>query len=204
MFEQIDTGVKGISEEESVDQNTSADTERDDFDNEELTNGNVNMENADNSYFSEEIRAESGLVINMAQVQSIDIPEQFSQRRTKDGWEITVHQWCKVTINMAVSMRKTDIPMLTGDKITKSGEELFVLHNSPAGEYKTKKSTSSLALGREEVARPELCGVPIWEARAGGLPTRGVVHQRHCNLAIYCPEGVPWDVGGEAPAFIPH
>ena len=104
MFEQIDTGVKGISEEESVDQNTSADTERDDFDNEELTNGNVNMENADNSYFSEEIRAESGLVINMAQVQSIDIPEQFSQKRTKGGWEITVHQWCKVTINMVESM----------------------------------------------------------------------------------------------------
>ena len=91
MFEQTDTEVEGISEEEAVDQKTSADTERDDFDNEELTSGNVNMEKADNSYFSEEIRAESGLVINMAQVQSIDIPEQFSQRQTKEGWEITVH-----------------------------------------------------------------------------------------------------------------
>ena len=166
MLEQIDTEVEGISEEESVDQNTSADTERNDFDNEELTSGNVNMEkenlgSADDSYFSEEIRAEGGLVINMAQVQSIDIPEQFSQRRTKDGWEITVHQWCKVTINMAVSMRKTDIPMLTGDKITKSGEELFVLHNSPAGEYKTKKSTSSLALGREELLETKRSSSPI-------------------------------------------
>ena len=57
MLEQIDTEVEGISEEESVDQNTSADTERNDFDNEELTSGNVNMEkenlgSADDSYFS--------------------------------------------------------------------------------------------------------------------------------------------------------
>ena len=91
MLEQIDTEVEGISEEESVDQNTSADPERNDFDNEELTSGNVNMEkenlgSADDSYFSEEIRAEGGLVINMAQVQSIDIPEQFSQKQTKEGW----------------------------------------------------------------------------------------------------------------------
>ena len=164
MFEQIDTGVEGISEEESVDQNTSADTERDDFDNEELTSGNVNMENADNSYFSEEIRAESGLVINMAQVQSIDIPEQFSQKRTKEGWEITVLQWCKVTINMVESMRKTEIPMLEGDQITKRGEELFVLHNKPADEYKTKRSTSSLALGRDELLEQRRSSPPIGSA----------------------------------------
>ena len=169
MFDQIDTGVEGISEEESVDQNTSADTERDDFDNEELTSGNVNMEkenlgSADDSYFSEEIRAEGGLVINMAQVQSIDIPEQFSQKRTKEGWEITVHQWCKVTINMVESMRKTEIPMLEGDQITKRGEELFVLHNKPADEYKTKRSTSSLALGRDELLEQRRSSPPIGSA----------------------------------------
>jgi len=161
MFEQTDTEVEGISEEEAVDQKTSADTERDDFDNEELTSGNVNMEKSDNSYFSEEIRAESGLVINMAQVQSIDIPEQFSQRQTKEGWEITVHQWCKVTINMVESMRKTEIPMLEGDQITKRGEELFVLHNKPANEYKTKRSTSSLALGRDELLEQRRSSPPI-------------------------------------------
>ena len=161
MFEQTDTEVEGISEEEAVDQKTSADTERDDFDNEELTSGNVNMEKADNSYFSEEIRAESGLVINMAQVQSIDIPEQFSQRQTKEGWEITVNQWCKVTINMVESMRKTEIPMLEGDQITKRGEELFVLRNKPADKYKTKKSTSSLALGRDELLEQRRSSPPI-------------------------------------------
>jgi len=164
MFEQINTGVEGISEEEVVDQKTPADTERDDFDNEELTSGNVNMENADNSYFSEEIRAESGLVINMAQVQSIDIPEQFSQKRTKEGWEITIHQWCKVTINMVESMRKTEIPMLEGDQITKRGEELFVLRNKPADKYKTKKSTSSLALERDELLEQRRSSSPIGSA----------------------------------------
>ena len=169
MFEQTDIEVEGISEEESIDQNTSADTEKDDFDNEELTNGNVSMgtENlglADNAYLSEEIRAESGLVINMAQVQSIDIPEQFSQKRTKEGWEITVHQWCKVTINMVESMRKTEIPMLEGDQITKSGEELFFLHNKPADEYKTKRSTTSLALGRDELLEQRRSSPPIGSA----------------------------------------
>ena len=100
----------------------------------------------------------------MAQVQSIDIPEQFSQKRTKEGWEITVHQWCKVTINMVESMRKTEIPMLEGDQITKRGEELFVLRNKPADKYKTKKSTSSLALERDELLEQRRSSSPIGSA----------------------------------------
>ena len=166
MFEQTDTEVEGISEEEVVDQNDSADKEQDDFADEELTNGNVNMGKeesglAESAYFAEEIRAESGLVINMAQVQSINIPAQFSQRKTEDGWEITMHSWCKVTINMTASMRKTEMPMLEGDQITKSGEELLVLHNNPADEYKTKRSTSSLALERDELLKNRRSPVPI-------------------------------------------
>ena len=43
MFEQTDTEVEGISEGEFVDQNDSTDKEQDDFADEELTNGNVNM-----------------------------------------------------------------------------------------------------------------------------------------------------------------
>jgi len=43
---------------------------------------------AENAYLAEEIRAESGLVINMAQVQSINIPAKFSQRKTENGWEM--------------------------------------------------------------------------------------------------------------------
>ena len=79
MFEQTDTEIEGISEEEFVDQNDSTDKEQDDFADEELTNGNVSMGKeesglAENAYLAEEIRAESGLVINMAQVQSINIP----------------------------------------------------------------------------------------------------------------------------------
>ncbi|MBT19327.1 hypothetical protein CMK17_04940 [Candidatus Poribacteria bacterium] len=43
MFEQTDTEIEGISEEEFVDQNDSTDKEQDDFADEELTNGNVSM-----------------------------------------------------------------------------------------------------------------------------------------------------------------
>ena len=160
MFEQTDTEVEGISEGEFVDQNDSTDKEQDDFADEELTNGNVSM-GKEESGLAEEIRAESGLVINMAQVQSINIPAQFSQRKTEDGWEITIHSWCKVTINMAESMRKTEIPMLEGDQITKSGEELLVLHNNPADEYKTKRSASSLALERDELLKNRRSSAPI-------------------------------------------
>ena len=160
MFEQTDTEVEGISEGEFVDQNDSTDKEQDDFADEELTNGNVSMEKEE-SGLAEEIRAESGLVINMAQVQSINIPAQFSQRKTEDGWEITIHSWCKVTINMTASMRKTEMPMLEGDQITKSGEELLVLHNNPADEYKTKRSASSLALERDELLKNRRSSAPI-------------------------------------------
>ena len=166
MFEQTDTEIEGISEEEFVDQNDSTDKEQDDFADEELTNGNVNMGKeesglAENAYLAEEIRAESGLVINMAQVQSINIPAKFSQRKTENGWEITIHSWCKVTINMAEGMRKTETPMLEGDQITKSGEELLVLHNNPADEYKIKRSTSSLALGRDELLENRRSPSPV-------------------------------------------
>jgi len=160
MFEQTDTEVEGISEGEFVDQNDSTDKEQDDFADEELTNGNVSM-GKEESGLAEEIRAESGLVINMAQVQSINIPAQFSQRKTEDGWEITIHSWCKVTINMTASMRKTEMPMLEGDQITKSGEELLVLHNNPADEYKTKRSASSLALERDELLKNRRSSAPI-------------------------------------------
>ena len=160
MFEQTDTEVEGISEGEFVDQNDSTDKEQDDFADEELTNGNVSM-GKEESGLAEEIRAESGLVINMAQVQSINIPAQFSQRKTEDGWEITIHSWCKVTINMTASMRKTEMPMLEGDQITKSGEELLVLQNNPADEYKTKRPTSSLALGRDELLENRRSPSPV-------------------------------------------
>ena len=166
MFEQTDTEIEGISEEEFVDQNNSTDKEQGDFADEEPTNENVSMGKeesglAENAYLAEEIRAESGSVINMAQVQSINIPAQFSQRKTEDGWEITIHSWCKVTINMAESMRKTEIPMLEGDQITKSGEELLVLQNNPADEYKTKRPTSSLALGRDELLENRRSPSPV-------------------------------------------
>ena len=160
MFEQTDTKIEGISEEEFVDQNNSTDKEQDDFADEEPTNENVSM-GKEESGLAEEIRAESGLVINMAQVQSINIPAQFSQRKTEDGWEITIHSWCKVTINMVESMRKTEIPMLEGDQITKSGEELLVLQNNPADEYKTKRPTSSLALGRDELLENRRSPSPV-------------------------------------------
>ena len=170
MFEQTDTEIEGISEEEFVDQNNSTDKEQDDFADEELTNENVSMGKeepglAENAYLAEEIRAESGLVINMAQVQSINIPEQFSQRKTEGGWEITIHSWCKVTINMTGSMRKTDMPMLEGDQIIKSGEELLVLRNNPADKYKTKKPTSSLALERDELLENRQSSSPVDSTR---------------------------------------
>ena len=170
MFEQTDTEIEGISEEEFVDQNNSTDKEQDDFADEELTNENVSMGKeepglAENAYLAEEIRAESGLVINMAQVQSINIPEQFSQRKTEGGWEITIHSWCKVTINMTGSMRKTDMPMLEGDQIIKSGEELLVLRNNPADKYKTKRPTSSLALERDELLENRQSSSPVDSTR---------------------------------------
>jgi hypothetical protein len=53
------------------------------------------------------------------------------------------------------------MPMLEGDQITKSGEELLVLHNNPADEYKTKRSASSLALERDELLKNRRSSAPI-------------------------------------------
>ena len=158
MFEQENPEVEEIREEELVDQNGVSNKGQDNLDNEDLENGNATegaevSEVADNAYLAEEVWAESGVVINMNQVQSIDIPEQFSQRKAENGWEIAIHRWCEVTVNMTASMRKTEVVMIRGDQIIKNGEELLVLHNSPADEYKTKRSTSSLALERDELLK---------------------------------------------------
>ena len=148
MFEQENTEVEGTSEEASIDQH--------DLVAEDPTNGNVSVGKevsrvADNAYVTEDMQAESGLIINISQVQSIDIPEQFSKSATEDGWEITIHRWCKLTINMTERMRKTETAMIEGDQIIKKGEDLLILHNSPADKYTTKRSTSSLALSRDEL-----------------------------------------------------
>ena len=96
-------------------------------------------------------QAESGIIINIHQVQSIDISDRFTREKTPDGWCITLQRPCKVVINLTGSMRKIELQLIDGDLIEKDGEDLIILRKHAPGMYKSQRSTSSLARSREEL-----------------------------------------------------
>ena len=100
------------------------------------------------------VEAHSVVLVSTNQVQSIDVPAKFSKEKTSDGWEILLHDSCKVVINLTTSMRKIEINLIEGDKIEKDGSDILVLRNHSADVYKSQSQPSPLARSREDLLKP--------------------------------------------------
>lgn len=97
------------------------------------------------------ISAESGIIISTHQIQSIEISDKFTRQKTSDGWYITLHRPCKITINLTASMRKIEVPVLDGDIIENDGTDLVILRKHTSEVYKSQRPGTSLARNRDEL-----------------------------------------------------
>ena len=109
-------------------------------------------ENGNNTIATETVQslqAESGVIINAAQVQSIDIGQQFTRVKTDNGWRIQLNAQARVTVNFITSMRKFETTLMQDDVIERDGDDLVLLRNQPSSAYRTQRGTSSLAKSPE-------------------------------------------------------
>ncbi len=90
------------------------------------------------------MQAESGVIINAAQVQSIDIAQQFVRVKTENGWRIRLGTSARITINFLTSMRKFETTLLEDDVIERDSDDLILLRHQPAEAYRSQRGTSPL------------------------------------------------------------
>ena len=90
-------------------------------------------------------QAESGVIINVLQMQSLDISERFTRMKTETGWRITLGASARVTITFTTSMRKYETALMENDVIERDGDDLILLRNQPADAYRSQRSVSPLA-----------------------------------------------------------
>ncbi len=98
---------------------------------------------------------ESGVIFNINQLQSIDITQRFNRVKTSNGWRINILDTGKVTINFITSMRKIESMLMSGDAIERDGDDIIILRNQPDDVYRTKRSSSQLAITREDLLSAE-------------------------------------------------
>ena len=91
------------------------------------------------------IQAESGVIINAAQMQSLDISERFTRTKTATGWQIKLAATARVTISFMTSMRKIETTLMENDVIERDGDDLILLRNQPTDAYRSQRSVSPLA-----------------------------------------------------------
>lgn len=91
------------------------------------------------------IQAESGVIINVAQMQSLDISERFTRMKTETGWKIKLEAPARVTITFTTSMRKYETALMENDVIERDGNDLILLRNQPIEAYRSQRSVSPLA-----------------------------------------------------------
>ena len=89
------------------------------------------------------IQAESGVIINATQMQSLDISERFTRTKTATGWQIQLEATARVTITFMTSMRKIEITLIENDVIERDGNDLILLRNQPTDAYRSKRNVSS-------------------------------------------------------------
>ena len=108
-----------------------------------------NNENA--TEVGEQTQAASGVIVNAAQMQSLDISDRFTRTKTATGWQIKLEAAARVTINFMTSMRKFEITLMQDDIIERDGDDLILIRNQPADAYRSQRgvSTSPLARGNE-------------------------------------------------------
>ena len=91
------------------------------------------------------IQAESGVIINAAQMQSLDISERFTRTKTATGWQIKLAATARVTISFMTSMRKIETTLMENDVIERDGDDLILLRNQPTDAYRSQRNVSPLA-----------------------------------------------------------
>ena len=105
-----------------------------------------NNENA--AEVQDQTEAQSGIIINAVQMQSLDIGDRFTRTKTETGWQIKLEASARVTINFMTSMRKFEITLMQNDIIERDGEDLILIRNQPADAYRSQRGVSSSPLAR--------------------------------------------------------
>ncbi|MDE0325699.1 MAG: hypothetical protein OXN27_17425 [Candidatus Poribacteria bacterium] len=95
-----------------------------------------------------QMQAQSGIIINAVQMQSLDIGDRFTRTKTETGWQIKLEAAARVTINFMTSMRKFEITLMQNDIIERDGEDLILIRNQPADAYRSQRGVSSSPLAR--------------------------------------------------------
>ena len=96
----------------------------------------------------DQTEAASGVIINAAQMQSIDISERFTRTKTETGWRIKLETSARVTVNFMTSMRKLEVTLVQGDCIERDGDDLILIRNQSADAYRSQRGVSSSPLAR--------------------------------------------------------
>ena len=96
----------------------------------------------------EQTQAKSGVIVNAAQIQSLDISDQFTRTKTATGWQIKLEATARVTINFITSMRKFESTLMQDDIIERDGDDLILIRNQPADAYRSQRGVSSSPLAR--------------------------------------------------------
>ena len=96
----------------------------------------------------ERTQAASGVIVNAAQMQSLDISDRFTRTKTVTGWQIKLEAAARVTINFMTSMRKFEITLMQDDIIERDGDDLILIRNQPADAYRSQRGVSSSPLAR--------------------------------------------------------
>lgn len=99
----------------------------------------------------DQTQAQSGVIVNAAQMQSLDISDRFTRTKTATGWQIKLEAAARVTVNFMTSMRKFEMTLMQDDIIERDGDDLILIRNQPADAYRSQRgvSTSPLARGSE-------------------------------------------------------
>lgn len=93
-------------------------------------------------------QAQSGVIVNAAQMQSLDISDRFTRTKTETGWQIKLEATARVTINFMTSMRKFEITLMQDDLIERDGDDLILIRNQSADAYRSQRGVSSSPLAR--------------------------------------------------------
>lgn len=101
------------------------------------------------------IQAKSGVIINAAQMQSLDINEAFTRTKTATGWQIKLEATARVTISFMTSMRKIETTLMANDVIERDGDDLILLRNQPLDAYRSQRSVSALARSNSQALASE-------------------------------------------------
>ena len=99
--------------------------------------------------------AESGIILNVEQMQTIEIQQRFNKVKAENGWTIHLLDTGRISINFITSMRKFETTLMAGDSIVRDGNDVFIIRNKPIDAYRSQRGSSSLARTRDQLLTAE-------------------------------------------------